>query len=442
MGLYSKLKDRSIALYQRLKASALFRGFTVTTIGSGLSKVIMIAATFYCTHTLTQAEFGEFSFINNTLVMILTICASNYSRLCTKFASEAHNSRASLQELFILFLFSLATCVLVGILVLSLPDSTLSFVLGESNMMAFLRFAVLLLPLFMLHPLIEGVLRGLMKFNLISTVQVLVAIFYLIALIVGIRLGGVNGAVYALLVYYSVFAISYLICLLKIAPLSTYASQLQGFGEQWRVIPKMVLPVFIASFIEAPMFWILQVLLTKYSTVAAVGGMTVMKQVRNFALLIPNYFFNTYIAFAGKLNAEKKYDAYFSQFDKLIKSFFLLGIGFFLLFSVFSKPILWLYHPEYVSQWKCLIISNMCIPLALVISLLKTDLILQEHQRELLVISLSWNLLWLVSFVFLARLNFAPLIAYFIGELIALLTQWAGCKYYYQKDKTLLVRKS
>ena len=89
---------------KRLKASDIFRGFVLTTIGSGLSKAIMILATFYCTHTLTQAEFGEFSFINNTLVMLLAICASNFSRLCTKFATEAKTSVESVQRLYILFL--------------------------------------------------------------------------------------------------------------------------------------------------------------------------------------------------------------------------------------------------------------------------------------------------------------------------------------------------
>lgn len=428
------------SLIKRLKESAIFKGFVFTTIGSGLSKAIMIIATFYCTHTLTQAEFGEFSFINNSLVMLLTICASNYSRLCTKFATEAKTSVESVQRLYILFLFSLAACVLAAIMVVLLPDSTLEYVFGDSGMLSFLRFAALLLPLFMLQPLIEGVLRGLMKFKLISIVQVTASLFYMFTLIVGIKLAGLNGAVWALLVYHSVFAVLCLFCLLKIAPVSSHFSQIRGFGKEWRVIPKMVLPVFLASFVEAPMFWILQLLLSKYSTIAAVGGMTVMKQVRNFALLIPTYFFNTYIAFAGKMNAEKNFNAYFSQFDRLIRYFFWLGIVFFVAFSVLSKPILWLYHPEYVSQWFCLIISNLCIPVALVINLVKTDLILQEHQRALLIISVCWNFVWIIVFMVLAHLGVEPLRAFFYGELFALITQFIGCYVMYIKDKRILLK--
>lgn len=422
----------------RLKHSDLFKGFAITTIGSGLSKAIMIAATFYCTHTLTQAEFGEFSFVNNTLVMVLTICATNFSRLCTKFATEASSSRESLQRLFFLFLFSLVACVLAGLLILILPDPVLEFVFGDTSMFSFLRFSALLLPLFMLNPLIEGVLRGMMKFRIISIVQVFTAFFYLAALIIGIQIGGVNGAVGALLMYYSIYAIAFFICIIRIVPVASIISKVPGFRAQWRVIPQMVLPVFVASFVEAPMFWALQLLLTKYSTVAAVGGMTVMKQVRNFALLIPTYFFNTYIAFAGKLNADKKYTAYFNQFDKLLNYICWVGIGFFILFSVLCKPILWLYHPEYISLWKCLIISNACIPISLVITLTKTDLILQEHQRLLLYISIVWNIIWLLLFVLLVSLRVEPLEAFFYGELGAMIVQMIGCGFVYKKDKVRL----
>ncbi|MBO4843962.1 MAG: oligosaccharide flippase family protein [Bacteroidales bacterium] len=439
MGLLEKLSVFVVKGIDRLKQSDLFKGFAVTTIGSGLSKAIMIAATFYCTHKLTQAEFGEFSFINNTLIMILTICASNFSRLCTKFATEAHDSKASLQRLFILFLFSLTACLLAGLLILLVPDSILERVFGSSSMLSFLRFAALLLPLFMLNPLIEGVLRGLMRFKLISTIQVFAALFYLIVIILGISLGGVNGALYALLIYYSAFAITFFVCLIKIAPPSSFAQKLKGFIEERGVITKMVLPVFIASFVEAPMFWILQVLLTKYDTVASVGGMTVMKQVRNFALLIPNYFFNTYIAFAGKKNAEKDYLGYFNQFDKLIRYFLLLGLFFFVVFSIFSKPILWLYRPEYVASWKSLCISNACIPIALLLSLVRTDLILQEHQRALLIISIIWNLAWIAVFLLLVNQSVIPLEAFFYGELVAVSVQLLSCYLIYHRDKTTLL---
>lgn len=439
MELQFRCKDIVGRAITRLQNSAIFKGFAITTIGSGLSKAIMIAATFWCTHTLTREEFGEYSFINNTLVMVLTICASNFSRLCTKFASEVKESDISVQRLFILFLFSLLACLISGLLLLLLPDNILISVFGTTQMLKFLRFSALLLPLFMLNPLIEGVLRGLMKFKLISYVQVAAAGFYFLSLVIGIKLAGLDGALVALLIYYATFSVSFLICFGRVSPLFFSFDRISGFIHQWRVLPTMIVPVFVASFIEAPMFWIMQVMLTKYSSVAAVGGMTVMKQVRNFALLIPNYFFNTYVAFAGKLNAEKNFKLYFSQFDRFIRYFLLIGIALFIVFSILNRPILWLYHPDYVTEWKSLIISSACIPFSLVLSLVRNDLIIQEHQRVLLLISIIWNLIWIILFVALVKLGLPSLESYFYGELCAIVFQFIVCLLVYLKDKRTLL---
>ena len=423
----------------RLQNSAIFKGFAITTIGSGLSKAIMIAATFWCTHSLSQEEFGEYSFINNTLVMVLTICASNFSRLCTKFAAEAKESEDSIKRLFILFLFSLTACLLSGLLILLLPDIILESVLGTTQMLKFLRFSALLLPLFMLNPLIEGVLRGLMKFKIISLVQIAAATIYFSSLIIGIKLSGLDGALVALLVYYTTFSVSFLICLIRSTPSILSFERFSGFKNQWRVLPTMIIPIFVASFIEAPMFWIMQVMLTKYSSVAAVGGMTIMKQVRNLALLIPNYFFFFFLSFAGKYNAEKNYKLYFSQFDRFIKYFLVIGILLFVLLSILNKPILWLYHPDYMTEWKSLIISSACIPFSLVLSLVRNDLIIQEHQRALLIISILWNFIWIALFVSLARLGIPSLESYFYSELCAIVLQLIICLGIYNRDKNTLL---
>ena len=96
----------------------------------------------------------------------------------------------------------------------------------------------------------------------------------------------------------------------------------------------MILPVFILSFVEAPIFWWLQVLLARHATVEAIGCMTIMKQIRNFSVLIPNYFVSTYLAFATELNIKKKYDLYFERFDKYSLLFLGVGCALVLIFSV------------------------------------------------------------------------------------------------------------
>lgn len=95
--------------------SSLLNSFIATLLGSGTSKVILVFATFVCSNLLEKMEFGELSFVRNTLNMILCICALNFTTLCTKFATEAKTSIESLHRLFILFLFSIVVCILIGL---------------------------------------------------------------------------------------------------------------------------------------------------------------------------------------------------------------------------------------------------------------------------------------------------------------------------------------
>ena len=193
------------------------------------------------------------------------------------------------------------------------------------------------------------------------------------------------------------------------------------------------------SFIEAPIFGFLQVLLTKHATVEVVAGMTVIKQLRNFSVLIPTYFFSTLLAFAGKMNAEKRFVEYFNKFDRYFKIFALAGIGIGFLLSVSGKGLLWLYSPEYVSDWLGLCISNACIPLAMIITLIKQELLLQEHQRYMMVVSILTALSWIGAYYALYAFGIEPLVGFFIGEAICLVISFSLLYMYYQKDKNSLL---
>lgn len=197
--------------------------------------------------------------------------------------------------------------------------------------------------------------------------------------------------------------------------------------------------MFVFSFIEAPIFGFLQVLLTKHATVEVVAGMTVIKQLRNFSVLIPTYFFSTFLAFAGKMNAEKRYVEYFNKFDRFLRIFALIGIGVGFLLSVSGKGLLWLYSPEYVGDWMSLCISNICIPLAMTNTLLKQELLLQEHQRYMMVVSIITAFSWIGAYYALYAFGMEPLVGFFVGETISLVISFSLLYMYYKKDKSSLL---
>lgn len=423
---------------QTLRESKLFKGFIATLLGSGASKCILVIATFVSSNMLGQMAFGEMSFVRNTLNMILCICALNFTSLCTKFTAEAEKSDESLQRLFLLFLFSIVISFVLGILLLILPNNVLLTFLSTETVVRFFKIIGVLLPLFILQPLIEGVLRGLKLFNLIGLVQTLTSVVYLIFVIIGIKLGELNGALIGVILYYGVYSIVSLVLLYIKTPFKSQLYRLNGFRSQKNVLWTMILPVFFMSFIDAPIMWLAQVILSKAGSMESVGSMTAIMQVRNLAMLIPGYFTNTYLSFASEMNAEKKYNEYYAQFSKVERTYCLIGIICFLLLSVLAPLILSLYGKEFSSDWPIMVVASAGIPMFMLISLYRMDLILKEHQRYLLLISIIWNVIWIVLLLAMTKLDINPLLSFFVSHTVASAVFVFALLGKYQKDRKRL----
>ncbi|WP_175456344.1 lipopolysaccharide biosynthesis protein [Xylanibacter ruminicola] len=424
-------------LKEKLRGSNLMKGFAATFLGSGASKVLLVLTTFLCSNLLSKGEFGEFSFVRNTLNVILCICALNFSSLCTKFTTEAKFSIESLHRLFLLFLFSFFICAIIGFFLVVAPESFLLNIFSTAFVVKFFRISGLLLPFFMLEPLFEGIMRGLKKFKLIGLLQTASSVFYLLVVFIGIKQGGLTGAMYGVILYYLLYALISFFVINRLCSVRKICYRLNGFYKQGGALLTMILPIFFMSFIEAPTLWIAQVILSKSESMGAIGSMTAMMQVRNLAMLIPGYFTNTYLAFAGELNAQQKYSEYYSQFSRIERSYFIIGIILFLFLSLLSQPILFLYGKEYVLDWPVMIISNIGIPIVMLASLYRVDLILKDHQAYLFVVSLVWNVAWIVIMFVMIKLSMAPLYSFFISQNIAAFIFVVLLYRGYNKDKVI-----
>lgn len=426
---------------QILKESKLFKGFIATLLGSGASKCILVIATFVSSNMLGKMAFGEMSFVRNTLNMILCICALNFTSLCTKFTAEAEKSDESLQRLFLLFLFSIVISFVLGILLLILPNNVLLKFLSTETIVRCFRIIGVLLPLFILQPLIEGVLRGLKLFNLIGLMQTLTSVAYLILVIIGIKLGELNGALVGVLLYYGIYSIASLALLFTKTPLKSQLYRLNGFRSQINVLWTMILPVFFMSFIDAPVMWFAQVILSKAGSMEAIGSMTAMLQIRNLAMLIPGYFTNTYLSFASEMNAEKRYSEYYAQFSKVERSYCLIGIICFIFLSIMAPLILSLYGKDFSSDWPIMIVANAGIPIFMLISLYRMDLIVNEHQRYLLYLSVSWNCVWIALLLIMIKYGLDSLLSFFLSQLIGAIVFVVGLFLGYKNDKRKYVNE-
>lgn len=218
--------------------------------------------------------------------------------------------------------------MLIGVSLVFLPETTLYSITGINTLNVYFRLVGLLLPMFMLQPLIEGVFRGFKLFKLIGILQTTTSVIFVIFVCLGAYLCGLDGAVIGLIMYYFIYAlISCCVCVKRL-PLRKAFSSISWLSlkSQFGILWTMVLPVFVLSFIEAPINWWAQVLMTKYDSIGSIGSMSAILQIRNLLIIVPNYFFSTFTAFQATLNAQGNQKQYFSNLKKAFCGCIFIGL--------------------------------------------------------------------------------------------------------------------
>lgn len=188
--------------------------------------------------------------------------------------------------------------------------------------------------------------------------------------------------------------------------------------SQIRILWIMVLPVFILSFVEAPINWWSQVLMAKYDTIGAVGSMSAILQIRNLLIIIPNYFFSTFTTFQATLNAQNNQIKYFNHLQRAFVGCSLVGIVGTLGLSLCGSFVLGLYGESYKTDIDAFYVAMLSFPLMITTNLMKSSLLIKEHQQLMLIASILSSIGQIgIMYVLLPR-GINPVSVYFWGQIM------------------------
>lgn len=423
-------------IISRYRSSELFRGVTATTLWQGSSKVVLVLATLYCSNILSPDDFGVYSFVKNTLNLIVLMCATNFSGLCTKFATESLSSDSSLRRLYLLFIFTSVVSVIIGASIIIVPGSQINEFLGSGNIASYMRVIALFLPLFVLQPLFSGILLGYKEFSMVGKYDLLSSLFFVILLLLGIHFLGGKGAITALFCYYTFYSIIGIILVYKYNCSHHNIRKIDDIFSEKHAVFSMIIPVFIMSFIEAPIGWIGQALIAHYDAIASVGVMTVVSQIRTFALLLPTYFFNSLTPFIVKMNQEGSYQEYFEKYIKIFKVLLVASVFVVLLLTITGNYILSIFNRTYVSYYYAYLVGVALIPFQSIAILFKLNLLIREHQLIMMIMIFISGLIMICTLLVLLELGVNSIVAFFASQIIQYIVQLLFCVTVFFKDRT------
>lgn len=427
-----------MSIIERFKKSDLLKGFASTTIWSGLSKLIMVLTTLYCTNVLTKDDFGSYSFIKNTLNLVVWVCATNFTSLCVKFAAEASVSKLALKRLYILFVFTFGASLCCSIPILIIPGSMMEGYLESSMIVHYIKITGLLLPLFLIGPLFNAMLKGYKMFNLSGIYDTISSALGLLFIIIGIKIGGVNGAIIGLLMYYTIFSVAGLGIVLLTNRRSHILCKVDSIWSERKIIYTMILPVFIMSFIDAPLNWFAQSIVAKYDSYSSVGSLTVISQIRTFIILLPTYFFQAFMPFVAVSNSKKEYKEYFSKFERMGRILILAGAVLFVIVAVSGRFLLSIFNEVYVEDIYAYYVGMVFLPIHLFVILYKVHMVIWEHQRLMLAMTIVSSVFYIASLFLLLSIGYSSIIAFFGAQLVQEVTILLFAYYSYKKDNNIV----
>ena len=427
----------SISFVDRVKNSNLLRGFMSTTVWGGLSKLLTLLVTFYCSNTLAEEGFGEYSFVKNTLNMILVISATQFSSLATKFATESLQSEISLKRLFILVEFIVGVGVICGITSICMPIDVIQSFTGGNSVAHFVRMMGVLLPAFIIQPIVASIFRGYKQFNRVGIYETLTSLFLLLLTIACTRIWGYYGAIYALLIYYIVNSVVGVVMLWHFNTRTHYIHNATKIHSERYIIWTMVVPVFLMSFVEAPLTWVAQAEMGRRASYAMVGGLSVILSIRYILQILPTYFYQAFIPHATQLFAACNHKAYFLKYRQI--GFGLTGIFVIVmpLLTLFGRFLLGLYGASYVDLYPSFVISLIITIIILFSTLLKTNMMIREHQQLILVMTIVSSLFFVMFFYAFLHYDVNILNAYLFAQGVQYGVQLVFGLISYFKDKKL-----
>lgn len=423
------------SVYKRICDSDLIKGFISSSLWGGLTKAIGVLITIYCTNHLSQEGFGEFSFIRNTLDTIIVICATNFSTLAVKFAAESINNDDSLRRLYLLFGFTIAISFVVALFFLLIPKEVLESFTGGHHVAFYMRVAGLCLPVFIVQPLISSIFRGCKKFNLVGIYEFANYIVFFVFVIIGIRFYDYQGAILAVLLYLAVFTISGIFILYYFNKEVNCIRKVEGIHNQRKSLYNMIFPIFLMSFVEAPLLWLAQAEIGRKESYSVVGCLSVILTIRYMIQIIPTYFYQSFIPHATIQNSEGRYYEYFRRYKQISMFLFYILLFLSIVLLLTGKYILCCFGSEYVHSYKSFVLSILIMPLLLYSTLFKVNMMIREHQVSMFYMTIISSCCFLLFFYGFSFLNFNLLDGFFYAQAIQFGYQLLHSLKVYYSDK-------
>ena len=405
--LYAVLPDFALGYAERIEASPvgyrLARGAFWSLAGAVISRGLALISSVLVARILGTVGFGELGIVQTTVGMFGAFAGFGLGLTSTKYVAEfrATDPARAGRIMALSLVVAVVTGAVATVALLVLAPWLAEHTLAAPHLAGVLRIGGGMLFLGAVTGAQSGALAGFEAFKTIAVVNLASGLVTFPLLVGGTILGGVKGAVWALVGSMGVNWLLNHVSLRRETALAGVSFRLSGWGREWPTLWKFSLPAFLSGALIGPVFWgCASMLVNQPNGYGEMGIFSAASQWRNAILFLPSSIGAIVLPVLANLGGEGKHRVLSKvlwlniSFTAMVTSLIALPVG------LLAGHIMGAYGPGFRNGSQTLLYLSVAAIIAATASVVGQAIASQGRMWE----GLGLNALWAVAFMFSAWL--------------------------------------
>ena len=266
------------------------RGVAWTLLGSGVSQGAALLLSIVTARLLGKGPYGAFGMVQSTAGVFGTFAGMGLGVTATKYVAELRwvDARRAGRIATLTLLVALCSGLASGLTLILLSRGLAASTLNAPHLGPQLEVASALLLATVLCGAQAGVLAGLEVFDCIARVNIVRGILTVLGGVIGAWEWGLEGAVGALAISAAFVCIAQHVSLVRACRQAGLPLRVRGVFEEWPVVWRFSLPVWLGSALVGPViWWATAILVNQPGGYGEMGVFNAANQWRNVVLFLP-----------------------------------------------------------------------------------------------------------------------------------------------------------
>lgn len=319
-------------------------------IGNSFGKLCIFISGILAARILTVNDFGQYSTIRNSIMLLNVLISGSISSGSTKIISNSINTNNIKLKIISLFTSTIFVCFLFIIILLFFKNNIIQlFFLNEYKLLTSIYASCLLLVSVSISTLFQSITIGLELYKQIAIINLIISIISIPIIYYLTTNFGINGAIYGISIYFIVDLVFNCIIIYKKIKNSNFLFEIKSLLKEINYLYKYFGVFFIGVIINAFSFWYSRIMVINHTnTFEKIAIFDASYQWLSVIMIITGATTSVALPMLSKIVnfGEREYKLKVFNINLIVNILISITLAF--VIGVFSEEILYIYGEKYI----------------------------------------------------------------------------------------------